>query len=87
MLKANLLKKLVDQLSGILPNHLGVFKKDFEENCHRVLTQAFTKLDLVTREEFDVQTKVLARTRQKVEELEKLLQLYEIKFNQKKNTE
>jgi ubiquinone biosynthesis accessory factor UbiK len=41
------------------------------------LQSTFQKLDLVTREEFDVQTAVLARTREKLEALEKRLQDWE----------
>ena len=41
-----------------------------EKNFHAVLQGTFNKMDLVTRNEFDTQTKVLARTRKKVEELE-----------------
>jgi len=44
--------------------------KDFEKNARALLSQGFARLDLVTREEFDVQSELLARTRQKVEELE-----------------
>jgi ubiquinone biosynthesis accessory factor UbiK len=44
--------------------------KDFEKNARALLNQGFSKLDLVTREEFDIQSELLARTRQKVEELE-----------------
>ncbi|VVE64675.1 phosphoheptose isomerase [Pandoraea captiosa] len=45
--------------------------KDIERNVKSLLNQGFTKLDLVTREEFDVQAQVLARTREKLEALEK----------------
>ncbi|UCF76646.1 MAG: accessory factor UbiK family protein [Betaproteobacteria bacterium] len=44
--------------------------KDLEKNLRALLTGAFSRLELVTREEFDVQREVLARTRAKVEELE-----------------
>jgi len=40
--------------------------KDIEKNMRALLTQGFAKLDLVTREEFDVQAQVLARTREKL---------------------
>lgn len=43
---------------------------DIEKNVKAFLAQAFTKLDLVTREEFDLQTELLARTRSRLEELE-----------------
>ena len=55
--------------------------KDIEKNLRGMLSSAFSRLDLVTREEFDVQAKVLARTREKlvaiearVSELEKKLE-------------
>jgi ubiquinone biosynthesis accessory factor UbiK len=71
MSKPNFLSQLVAQLSEALPSHVGTLKSDFEKNCRAILSQAFSKFDLVTREEFDAQTKVLARTRKKLEELEK----------------
>ncbi len=43
---------------------------DIEKNVRAMMTQGFSKLDLVTREEFDVQRCVLLRTREKVEALE-----------------
>ena len=46
---------------------------DVERNVRAMMTQAFSKLDLVTREEFDVQRAVLARTRDKLEALERQL--------------
>ena len=45
--------------------------KDVERNVKAMLTQGFSKLDLVTREEFDTQAQVLARTRVRLEEIEK----------------
>jgi ubiquinone biosynthesis accessory factor UbiK len=45
--------------------------KDVEKNMKAMLAQGFSKLDLVTREEFDTQTQVLVRTRARLEELEK----------------
>lgn len=45
--------------------------KDVERNMKAMLTQGFAKLDLVTREEFDTQAQVLARTPVRLEELEK----------------
>lgn len=44
--------------------------KDLEKNVKAMMTQGFSKLDLVTREEFDIQTQVLAKTRAKLEALE-----------------
>jgi BMFP domain-containing protein YqiC len=45
-------------------------KQDLEQNFHAVLQGAFERMELVSREEFDVQRKVLARTREKLEQLE-----------------
>jgi len=44
--------------------------KDIEKNLKAVLASTFSRLDLVTREEFDVQQEVLVRTREKLVELE-----------------
>jgi BMFP domain-containing protein YqiC len=44
--------------------------KDLEKNMKAMLSQGFSKLDLVTREEFDIQTQVLQKTRAKLELLE-----------------
>jgi BMFP domain-containing protein YqiC len=44
--------------------------KDLEKNVRSLMTQGFQKMDLVTREEFDLQTQVLSKTRAKLEELE-----------------
>jgi ubiquinone biosynthesis accessory factor UbiK len=44
--------------------------KDIEKNLRALLSSAFARLDLVTREEFDVQQEVLVRTREKLQQLE-----------------
>jgi ubiquinone biosynthesis accessory factor UbiK len=54
--------------------------KDIEKNVKAMMTQGFAKLDLVTREEFDVQAQVLAKTRAKLEALEARLAELEAKF-------
>ena len=46
---------------------------DIEENINALLKGMFTKMDLITREEFDVQTGVLKKTREKLEDIEKKL--------------
>jgi BMFP domain-containing protein YqiC len=58
--------------------------KDIEKNVKSMMTQGFSKLDLVTREEFEVQNQVLAKTRAKLEALEvRVQQLEEILAAQK----
>ena len=53
--------------------------KDIEKNVKSMMTQGFAKLDLVTREEFDIQAQVLAKTRAKLEVLEARLAELEAK--------
>lgn len=83
MPKIDFLKKLSEQLTDIIPSHLGTLKQDFEKNCQAILTKTFTKFDLVTREEFDTQTKVLQRSRQKLEELEAQVKYLEDQLEKK----
>lgn len=83
MSKASFLKQLASQLSSILPSQLGTLKKDFEKNCHSLLAKAFNQFDLVTREEFDAQSKVLLRTRKKIEALEANIKALEGRLKQK----
>ena len=66
----NLAKKLADSV----PQGLRSVREDLEENFRSVLRSGLTKLDLVTREEFEVQEAVLARTREKLESLAKRLE-------------
>jgi BMFP domain-containing protein YqiC len=56
--------------------------KDFEKNARALLAQGFSKLDLVTREEFDTQAELLARTRQKLDELEARVAAFEARQRQ-----
>ncbi len=66
---------LAKKLSNLVPESIKPGLKsaqdDLEKNIHAALQSAFSKLDLVTREEFDVQAQVLLRTRLKLEDLEK----------------
>jgi len=70
---------IVKRLMESLPPGLKSLPKDVEKNFRSVLQGAFSKMDLVTREEFDAQTKVLQRTRAKLEHLEKKLKELENK--------
>jgi len=64
-------QKVFEEISGKLGQVLADSPaKDLEKNLRAVLQGVFAKLDLVTREEFDVQAQVLARTREKLQELE-----------------
>lgn len=64
------LDNLVKRLGNSLPSGLQHLHEDLEKNFRAVLRSSFAKMDLVTREEFDIQRAVLARTREKLETLE-----------------
>ena len=61
---------IANRLANAIPPSLNHLKEDMEKNFHAILQSALARLDLVTREEFDVQKAVLAKTRQKLEALE-----------------
>ena len=73
MFDINAIENLAKSLSDQLPTGLTSIKDEVEKNFKSVLQQQFSKLDLVTREEFDTQSAVLTRTRDKLEELEKTI--------------
>ncbi|MDD5580705.1 MAG: accessory factor UbiK family protein [Methylobacter sp.] len=61
---------IANRLASAMPPGLNNLKEEFEKNFHAILQSALGKLDLVTREEFEVQKLVLAKTRSKLEDLE-----------------
>lgn len=67
MLDPKFLEEISAKMSALMANSP---VKDIEKNTKALVSGAFAKLDLVTREEFDVQAQVLARTRDKLKELE-----------------
>lgn len=62
--------QIARRLASLVPPGVAQAQQDLRANFHDVLAQGLRRLDLVTREEFDVQAQVLARTRAKVDELE-----------------
>jgi len=71
--------KLARKLAESVPEGLRAVRDDLEQNFRSVLRSSLSRLDLVTREEFDVQQAVLLRTREKLEGLERRLQALEVK--------
>ncbi|HEY8510170.1 MAG TPA: accessory factor UbiK family protein [Steroidobacteraceae bacterium] len=65
--------EIARRLFESVPPAVRSMQKDLEANFRAVLRSSLSKLDLVTRDEFDAQTKVLERTRARLEELEKRL--------------
>ena len=68
-----LIDDLARRLAGSVPEGVSALRRDLEQNFKGVLQGGLAKFDLVTREEFDVQTAVLKRTREKLAVLEKRL--------------
>jgi hypothetical protein len=67
MLNTNIFNDLSEKLHEVVNSSPA---KDMEKNIRALLAQGFSKLDLVTREEFDVQAQVLARAREQLTALE-----------------
>jgi ubiquinone biosynthesis accessory factor UbiK len=65
------LDELARKLAEAVPPGLAALSHDLEQNFKAVLQGGLAKLDLVTRQEFDIQTAVLRRSRERLEELEK----------------
>ena len=70
MEKAALLDDLQQRLASLIE---GTPAADLQRNLKALLSQQFAQLELVTREEFDTQARVLARTREKLQDLEQRL--------------
>ncbi|MCX7090335.1 MAG: accessory factor UbiK family protein [Legionellales bacterium] len=85
MLQPKQIEELAKKLYTSLPKTVHILEEDIKRQFKEILQTAFTQLDLVTREEFDVQVKVLARSREKVDALEKTVnQLLQEKNKTKK---
>lgn len=69
----------VKDFMGQLPPGLQALNEDLKLQLQQCLQKSLQKLSLVTREEFDIQTEVLARTRAKLEALEEMLRQAENK--------
>lgn len=80
-------QKLLDEISAKVNDLVAQSPvKDVEKNLRVLLAGVFTRLDLVTREEFDVQQEMLLRTREKLATLEKKLAELETKPKKTKKT-
>lgn len=65
--KSNFFTDMQNKISQAIENSPA---KDIEKNVKAMMAQGFSKLDLVTRDEFEIQAQVLAKTRTKLEALE-----------------
>ncbi|MEZ0471736.1 ubiquinone biosynthesis accessory factor UbiK [Luteimonas salinilitoris] len=77
MIDLNHIDELARRLSGLVPPAMRDGREELQENFKAVLQSGLTKLDLVSREEFEVQRAVLLRTREKLEALEQAVEWLE----------
>ncbi len=77
MFDSKTIDDMANKLAGVIPPALHTIKDDLEKTFRAVLQSALGKMDLVTREEFEVQKLVLAKTRTNLEALEKRVEALE----------
>ena len=73
------LDDMMKKFSELMPEPLRNMQEDLEKNMRSIMETGLQKMNLVTREEFDIQTAVLQRTREKLEALEARLSEWENK--------
>lgn len=71
MIDPKLLDDLARRIAEGVPSNLALLQDDLRRNLRGRLETALASMDLITREEFDIQAAVLARTREKLERLER----------------
>lgn len=67
------IEELVESLSKVLPAGTDQVRAEVQENLRTIVESAFSRMNLVTREEFDAQSRLLQRTREKLDELERIV--------------
>jgi len=77
MLDPRFIDEFAERMMGLLPPGAAELKDDLQKNLRATLQTMFSRMDLVTREEFDVQAAVLQRTREQLEALEKRVDVLE----------
>ena len=69
-MESNKIKELIEGILNILPQNTQNMKDDVKDNIKILLNDYLRKIDVVTREEFDIQKEVLLKTREKLDDLE-----------------
>ncbi|ACX97201.1 accessory factor UbiK family protein [Halothiobacillus neapolitanus] len=78
---AHTIEELSQRIEQALPESLRQTKTEMDKTIRQAVMNAFQKMELVTRDEFDIQTQVLARTRTKLEALEQRVAAMEAALN------
>jgi len=79
--KNNLLERLIENVSAIVPDSLGGLQQDLKEQARTAFTKVLSECQIVTQEEFEAYTKALERTQKRVHVLEQ--KLAELEANKK----
>ena len=77
MIDPRLIDDLARRLGGSLPESVRSLREDLEQNFKATLQAALGRLDLVTRQEFDLRTEMLEKARARLAEVEKRLETLE----------
>ena len=83
MIKPGEIEDFVQQFLRLLPRDLSRSREDFEKIVRASLNATFARMNLVTREEFDIQTQLLGNTRAALDELEKKIAILEKALSEK----
>ena len=83
MINPNKIEEMARSIQAALPPGLKSVGEEVDKKVKQVIQAQLMKLDLVSREEFDVQTKVLLRTREKLQALEDKLQQLEKQLSER----
>lgn len=83
MTRAREFEEFVQQFLRLLPRDLSRSREDFEKVVRASMNAAFSRMNLVTREEFDVQLQLLANTRAALDDLQKQITEMEKKLSEK----
>ncbi len=78
---AHAIEEMSQRIEQALPEGLRQTKTEMDKTIRQAVMNAFQKMELVTRDEFDIQTQVLARTRTKLEALEQRVAALEAALN------
>lgn len=81
MINAKKIEEIAQQVSNAIPSGVKNMANDFEDKAKTILQNKLSQLDVVSREEFDVQTQVLIKTRTKLTELEAKISELEAKIS------
>lgn len=84
MFKTEKFDEVIKQFTRLLPDDLQQARQDIEKNLKAALSASLARMDLVTREEFDVQSELLAKTRALLQDLEEKLARLEAELETRK---